>query len=101
MYFPSSLLFPILPFLFYALAISFFSLSSVHLVAIPKKGENLFAHLYILLLVNVFGLFWVLNFISGFTQMSLSGTFATWYWTLNKNYVPDFTLARSMFTTTR
>lgn len=51
--------------------------------------------------VNVVGFFWLLFFISAFAEMVLAGTFARWYWTLNKDDVPYFTLTGSIFRTFR
>jgi len=33
---------------------------------------------------NFFGLLWALAFVSGFGQVVLAGTFATYYWTSDK-----------------
>lgn len=51
--------------------------------------------------INVVGFFWLLFFISAFAEMVMAGTFACWYWTLNKDDVPFFTLTRSLYRTIR
>lgn len=52
-------------------------------------------------LFNLFGMLWLLNFVSAFSQMVLAITFASWYWTLNKKNVPFFTLTKSVYKTIR
>lgn len=49
---------------------------------------------------NVFAFLWLTFFISGFSEMVLACTFATWYWTFKKKDVPFFTLTKSIFQTT-
>lgn len=51
--------------------------------------------------VTIVGFFWLLFFISGFSEMVLAGTFAEWYWTINKADVPFFTLSSSIYRTIR
>lgn len=51
--------------------------------------------------VNVVGFFWLIFFISAFSEMVLAGTFARWYWTLRKEDVPFFTLTGSLYRTIR
>jgi len=46
---------------------------------------------------NLFGFFWVFQFVKGMGEMILAGTFATWYWTLRKSDVPFFVVTRSFF----
>ncbi|KAF2898519.1 hypothetical protein ILUMI_07651 [Ignelater luminosus] len=46
--------------------------------------------------INVFGFFWVLFFVSAFSEMVLAGTFATWYWTFRKSDVPFFSVTESI-----
>jgi len=69
-------------------------LKSIAIGYIETPNHIVFFHCF-----NVFGLFWVGNFVAAFSQMVLSGTFATWYWTQNKMHVPSCTLFR-MFETT-
>jgi choline transporter-like protein 2/4/5 len=45
---------------------------------------------------NIFGIFWMMFFISAVGEMILAATFASWYWTFNKSDVPFFTLTISM-----
>lgn len=51
--------------------------------------------------INVVGFFWLVFFISAFAEMVLAGTFARWYWTMNKSDVPFFTLTGSIYRTFR
>jgi choline transporter-like protein 2/4/5 len=54
-------------------------------------------HLY-----NFFGLIWALCFISDFGDMVLAGSFAGWYWTLDrKKDLPLFPLTSSLLRTLR
>ncbi|GLH00597.1 CTL-like protein 2, partial [Gryllus bimaculatus] len=46
--------------------------------------------------INIIGFFWILCFISAFSDMALAGTFSTWYWTRNKSDVPFFALTQSV-----
>lgn len=43
-------------------------------------------------ILNVFGFFWSIFFVSALGEMVLAATFATWYWTFQKKNVPYFTL---------
>jgi choline transporter-like protein 2/4/5 len=52
-------------------------------------------------LFNVFGMFWLMNFVSAFSQMVLAITFASWYWTFQKKDVPFFSLTKSVYKTLR
>jgi choline transporter-like protein 2/4/5 len=45
---------------------------------------------------NIFGIFWLMFFVSAVGEMILASTFATWYWTFNKSDVPFFTVTVSM-----
>lgn len=51
--------------------------------------------------INVIGFFWLFFFVSGFGEMVLAGTFATWYWTFRKSDVPFFTMTVSIWRTFR
>ncbi|CAG9809296.1 unnamed protein product [Chironomus riparius] len=51
--------------------------------------------------INVIGFFWLLFFVSAFSEMVLAGTFARWYWTMKKSDVPFFNLTRSIYRTVR
>ncbi|KAL1132044.1 hypothetical protein AAG570_011652 [Ranatra chinensis] len=53
----------------------------------------------ILQLVNAFGAFWGVWFVSGLSDMVLAATFATWYWTFHKRNVPFFTLTEAFMRT--
>ncbi|XP_050436520.1 choline transporter-like 2 [Adelges cooleyi] len=50
---------------------------------------------------NVFGMFWLMSFVSAFSQMVLAITFASWYWTFRKKDVPFFALTTSVYKTIR
>lgn len=56
---------------------------------------------YFFVFIHVLGFMWALSFATGFAQMSLSGSFATWYWTMHKYYVPKYTVINCMATTAR
>ncbi|GLH00594.1 CTL-like protein 1 [Gryllus bimaculatus] len=51
--------------------------------------------------INIIGFFWVLCFISAFSDMALAGTFSTWYWTFKKSDVPFLALTWSIGRTLR
>lgn len=51
--------------------------------------------------INIVGFFWLLFFVSAFSEMVLAGTFARWYWTMRKADVPYFNLTRSLYRTIR
>ncbi|XP_040581973.1 choline transporter-like protein 2 [Lepeophtheirus salmonis] len=56
----------------------------------------------ILQLINLFGLFWGLFFISAMGQMILAGAFASWYWAFDKKRdVPSTPLLSSSYRTFR
>ncbi|XP_050532264.1 choline transporter-like 2 isoform X2 [Daktulosphaira vitifoliae] len=50
---------------------------------------------------NIFGMFWLLSFVSAYSQMVLAITFASWYWTFRKKDVPFFALTISVYKTIR
>ncbi|BET01188.1 Plasma-membrane choline transporter [Nesidiocoris tenuis] len=50
---------------------------------------------------NAFGLFWAVWFVMGLSDMILAGTFAKWYWTMDKRKVPFFTVTGSAGTAIR
>lgn len=52
-------------------------------------------------LFNVFGMFWLMNFVSAFSQTVLAIAFASWYWTFHKKNVPFFALTTSVYKTVR
>lgn len=58
-------------------------------------------YVYALQAINGFGFYWLTFFISGFEYMVLGGTFASWYWTLNKNNVGNYALVESTSRTIR
>ncbi|OXU19536.1 hypothetical protein TSAR_008965 [Trichomalopsis sarcophagae] len=104
MFFPSSLAFPVLPNLFYILVTIFALIVLMNLLLMGElKNGNFEAppHVYFLLIVYLFGFFWLCGFITGFAEMTLSGTFSTWYWTLHKAYVPKNTVLHCMGTTAK
>ncbi|XP_066993399.2 choline transporter-like 2 [Anabrus simplex] len=66
-----------------------------------KVGRELDTYLDYMHVLNIFGFFWGLFFMSAFGEMVLAGTFATWYWTFKKSDVPFFTLTHSLLRTLR
>ncbi|XP_026811384.1 CTL-like protein 2 [Rhopalosiphum maidis] len=52
-------------------------------------------------LFNVFGMLWLMNFVSAFSQMVLAITFTSWYWTFHKRDLPFFSLTSSFYKTIR
>jgi choline transporter-like protein 2/4/5 len=46
---------------------------------------------------NLFGCYWASFFVSGLGELILAGVFARWYWTRNKNNVPNCSLCRSIY----
>lgn len=51
--------------------------------------------------INIVGFLWVMFFIRGFEYMVLGGTFASWYWTYNKDHVQNYSLLESTSRTIR
>lgn len=43
---------------------------------------------------NLFAFYWGMFFVAAFSELTLAGVFATWYWTWNKKDVPMFVLPR-------
>uniref|UniRef100_A0A6M2DXS4 Choline transporter-like protein n=1 Tax=Xenopsylla cheopis TaxID=163159 RepID=A0A6M2DXS4_XENCH len=70
--------------------------ATCHLKGIDNPAQVNWFHAY-----NVLGFFWVLFFISALGDMILAATFATWYWTFNKDNVPYFTLTAGLARTFR
>ncbi|XP_016838651.1 choline transporter-like protein 2 [Nasonia vitripennis] len=105
MFFPSSLAFPVLPYSLYTAATIYSFIVLLYLSGIHGHTNNGHdetpTHIYLLLVIHIFGYFWLCGFITGFTRMTLSGSFATWYWTIQKAYVPKFTILQCMGTTAR
>uniref|UniRef100_A0A0A9ZCJ5 Choline transporter-like protein n=1 Tax=Lygus hesperus TaxID=30085 RepID=A0A0A9ZCJ5_LYGHE len=50
---------------------------------------------------NVFGTFWATWFVIGMSDMILAGTFAKWYWTMDKRRVPFFAVTAAAGRTIR
>ncbi|XP_023247900.1 CTL-like protein 2 [Copidosoma floridanum] len=93
MFFPSTLLFPLLP-CFICLIVTVFSGTvgiALYVIAVKFDGP---LHVKLFHIFNSFGYLWVASFIGSLSQFILSGTFATWFWTHNKNNVPKDTLVR-------
>lgn len=61
-------------------------------------SSNLITYLHV---INIFGFFWILFFVSGLADMILAATFSTWYWTFRKRDVPFFTVTESTIRTLR
>ncbi|XP_064650340.1 choline transporter-like protein 2 isoform X2 [Lineus longissimus] len=61
-----------------------------------KYGSN--DYVIYLQLFNLFMLFWLANFVVAFGQMTLAGSFASYYWAFSKPHdIPAFPLAASCF----
>uniref|UniRef100_A0A0C9QBN5 Choline transporter-like protein n=1 Tax=Fopius arisanus TaxID=64838 RepID=A0A0C9QBN5_9HYME len=58
-------------------------------------------HIIWMYFVHIIGGLWMYFFISALGEMALAATFATWYWTMNKNDVPFFTVTVSLWRTIR
>ncbi|XP_033114814.1 choline transporter-like protein 2 [Anneissia japonica] len=57
--------------------------------------ENIFLYLQI---YNLFGLFWLLAFVSALDQVCLAGAFASYYWSFSKpNDIPAFPVIKSFY----
>ncbi|KAJ8680922.1 hypothetical protein QAD02_016709 [Eretmocerus hayati] len=56
---------------------------------------------YLLTFLNSVGFYWSIFFIRAFIQMTLSGSYATWFWTLNKRFVPQGTVSHTVKTVVR
>jgi len=65
-------------------------------VGIENSAIIPYLHVY-----NAFCFFWGVFFVSALGEMILASTFATWYWTFNKNDVPFFTLTTATGRTLR
>jgi len=50
-------------------------------------NETIYVHL-----VNLFGFYWTMNYITALGQMTLSGAFSHWYFTMKKSDLPSLTL---------
>ncbi|KAJ8680920.1 hypothetical protein QAD02_016707 [Eretmocerus hayati] len=102
MFFPSLLFFPIIQFLMYLGVVTFAGSVCFSLLTVPSlpNGQTP-AHIYVFHLINIFGFLWLGGFFRAFIQMILSGSYATWYWTLHKKYVPNNTVIRFIGTTAR
>lgn len=96
MFFPTSIVFPLIPFILNVIVTVFAVYVLVYLLSIPQPNESTPGYMYALHFINAFGFLWLEGFIIAFGRMTLSGTFATWYWSLNKNYVPNLTIIRFM-----
>ncbi|XP_039745321.1 choline transporter-like 2 isoform X2 [Pararge aegeria] len=71
-------------------------LASCHFTGIENPNNVIYMQL-----VNVFGFFWAMLFISGVTDMMLASTFSTWYWSYHKNDLPFFALTSGIHRTLR
>ncbi|XP_058804779.1 choline transporter-like 2 [Phymastichus coffea] len=101
-FFPFSLLFPILPYILYAITVIFCASITIYLSVLPKNEYNETpSYIYFFHFINIFGFLWMTCFITAFSQMILSGSYATWYWFMNKKYVPSYTIISFMAITTR
>ncbi|XP_011311619.1 CTL-like protein 2 isoform X2 [Fopius arisanus] len=51
--------------------------------------------------IHIVGGIWICIFLSAIGDMTLAGTFASWYWTINKHDVSFFTVSESLWRTVR
>lgn len=95
----STVFFPILPLIF---QLTFMIKGVCIALSLPTfVGQDAVALHVLLQLFNFFGFLWAFWFIKAFQSIVLSCTFATWYWTLNKEEVPFFILTSAVARTTR
>lgn len=66
-----------------------------------KVGNGFLLYLNTLHFGNFILWLWTYHFIHGVKCMILSGSFATWYWTMNKKQVPKDTVKRVTSTVIR
>lgn len=95
----STLIFPIIPGILEVIVMFFALCVFVKLDQHKNIPTNDHWILIVLHIYNVLACIWAVNFISALTEMILAGTFATWYWTMNKNQVPSFALSTALKTT--
>lgn len=101
----SSVFFPIFPGTLKIIVIAFGLTMAINLsikqqaIQQQESGENnvyVFIHAY-----NLVASIWVLFFISALTEITLAGTFGTWYWTYNKNEIPPNALTSAFVTSSK
>lgn len=101
-HFPSLYLFPIIVFVLHAIIIAIAISVFVYLYSVTRSSSGKTpGYLYGFHFLNIFGLIWIMAFVTALAQMILSGSFATWYWTFNKRHVPHDTVLRATTTTFR
>ncbi|KAJ8680908.1 hypothetical protein QAD02_016695 [Eretmocerus hayati] len=96
LFFPYLIMMPLIQFSMYILLFGFSGF--VYICIIPVV--NIYGWLlpkYSLFLVNTLGLYWSINFVNDFMYMTLSGTYASWYWTRNKRFVACCTVPRIIY----
>lgn len=92
----STVFFPVIPAFIKIIVLGFALTVHINLVAkseeIPRTNQTLYGFLQA---YNVFGVIWATFFISALTEMTLAGTFGTWYWTYNKDEIPSDALGNA------
>lgn len=105
----STLVFPILTravgiaVLIYGILISLLIVSASHPQSVAAHQTPLSRkHVWKYHAVNIFSTLWLIHFISGITQTTLAGAFASYYWALNKpRDVPFWAVTASFWRTIR
>ncbi|KAJ8675344.1 hypothetical protein QAD02_011130 [Eretmocerus hayati] len=91
-WFPSLIIIPVIHFILHSVALALSVSVFICLFRIPSlSSDHLFIRL-VLSIVNYFGYRWLTSFIDGFIQMILYWTYARWYWTTDKKFVPKNTV---------
>ncbi|KAL7300891.1 hypothetical protein TKK_0006444 [Trichogramma kaykai] len=102
LFFPSTLLFPILPYILYISTFAFCTSVDFYLSMVTSRLYGTSPpHTKLFRFINLFGFLWYTSFVTGFTQMVISGGFVTWYWARNKSDVPNNTIIKSMKITSK
>ncbi|KAJ8680926.1 hypothetical protein QAD02_016713 [Eretmocerus hayati] len=92
MSFPLLFLFPVILLFLYAVTVIFFLEVVGSLLTIPPHEDGSRSHIYAYHAINLIGFLWTWSFAKAFVQMVLCGSYATWFWTFNKQDVPTFTV---------
>ena len=100
MFFPTLLISPIIPYIIKMALAVFTGFSIIYLNGTYHVGQTP-GYIKLFSFFNAFGGLWIFAFVSAYTEMILSGTFATWYWSLNKNAVPQNTVTSFIKITTK
>ncbi|KAI9341913.1 plasma-membrane choline transporter-domain-containing protein [Obelidium mucronatum] len=105
---PVIIFFPLLLWLAAAILFVYFIFITLYIVSINSSitlsAFNLpmtQTQVNYLLVYHLFGFFWCYAFFQGFNQMTIAGSFATYYWTLDKSNMPKHPVRSSMWRTAR